>query len=440
MHGGQKQLYWNQVTLNKAGMAKNGLKCDVLVVGAGPAGMMAALVAAEEGAGVLLMEKNAEAGIKLMMTGKGRCNLTNAEPDRRKFLEAFGRSGKFLHAAFQDFGPLETVRFFESREVATKVERGGRVFPASDQAASVRTVLLEELRRSKVTVLRGAEVSGLDMENGRIVGVRGRGFGEVSFRSIVVATGGLSYPGSGSTGDGFEWARALGHTVAAPRPALTPILVEEDWVGELEGLGLKNVSVSVWAGGKKQAERFGEAMFTDRGLSGPVILDLSKSIGELRAEGEVWLRIDFKPALEWGELDLRVQKDFAGAQNRMFKNALDELLPQKLIPAVIRLSGVPAEKKVNTVTKEERRRLVHLLKGMEFEVAGLLGFDKAVVTAGGVNLRELDPRTMRSKLIANLYFAGEVLDLDAPTGGYNLQEAWSTGHLAGRSAAKGAAE
>lgn len=421
-------------------MAEKGLKCDVLVVGGGPAGMMAAIAASGAGAKTILLEKNAELGIKLMMTGKGRCNLTNAEKDKRKFLEAFGRNGKFLYSAFNGFGPEETVRFFEERGLETKIERGNRVFPVSDQAGDVRRVLFEEMRKNKVGVCKNAVVSDMTVRENKIVKlkIKSADVDEIAFGNIIVATGGLSYPYSGSSGDGFVWAEKSGHKVIASQPALTPIILKERWVQDLEGLSLKNVKVSIYQGNKKQDERLGEALFTDRGMTGPVILDMSKKIGELLKKGEVKIAIDFKPALEFAELDKRVQRDFMENQNRMFKNSLGELLPQKLIPVMIRLSGIDPEKKINLVTKEERKQLLHLLKEMEFGVVGLLGFDKAVITSGGVNLREVDPKTMRSKVIDNLYFAGEVLDLDAPTGGYNLQEAWSTGYLAGKSAAENA--
>lgn len=398
--------------------------------------MMAAIAASEKGAKTVLLERNSELGIKLMMTGKGRCNITNAEKDKRKFLEAFGRSGKFLFSAFNDFGPEETIAFFNSRGLETKIERGGRIFPVSDKAEDVRKVLFDELLKNKVRIMKNVQVSDLVLKGKKIAGVRLRGSDmEIGFRNIIISTGGLSYPYSGSSGDGFKWAEKTGHEVSAQRPALTPVILQEKWVGELEGLSLKNVRISVYQDNKKQDERFGEAIFTDTGMSGPIVLDLSKKIGELLSSGGVKLVIDYKPALSFPELDMRVQKDFAANQNRMFRNALDELLPQKLIPAIVKLSGIDARKKVNLVTKEERSRLVHLLKEMELHVEKLTGFEKAVVTSGGVNLREIDPKTMKSKLIENLYFAGEVLDLDAPTGGYNLQEAWSTGHLAGRSAA-----
>ncbi len=416
-------------------MTEKGLECDVLVIGGGPAGMMAAIAASAQGAKTVLLERNSELGIKLMMTGKGRCNITNAEKDKRKFLEAFGRNGKFLYTAFNDFGPQETINFFNSRRLPTKAERGGRIFPVSDKAEDVRGVLFDELRKNKVRIMKDIQVSDLVTRDKKIIGIKLKDSKtEIGFKNIIIATGGLSYPYSGSSGDGFRWAEKVGQKVTAPRPALTPVRLEERWVGELEGLSLKNVRIGVYRDNKKQDERFGEAIFTDDGMSGPIVLDMSKKIGELLSGGKVKLIIDYKPALTFAELDLRVQKDFIENQNRMFKNALDELLPQKLIPAIIRLSGIDAEKKVNLVTKEERKKLVHLLKEMEVNVRGVVGFDKAVITSGGVSLRETDPKTMKSKNIDNLYFAGEVLDLDAPTGGYNLQEAWSTGHLAGKSA------
>jgi len=419
-------------------MAEKGLKCDVLVVGGGPAGMMAAIAASEYGAKTVLVERNAEPGIKLMMTGKGRCNITNAEKDKRKFLEMFGRNGKFLYSAFNDFGAEETINFFELRDLATKVERGNRVFPVSDKADDVRRVLLDELRNNKIMVLNNTKVSDLAVESGRIAKVKFESgvAGEMEFKNIIVATGGLSYPHSGSAGDGFLWAEKIGQKIIPQIPALTPIILKEKWAGDLEGLSLKNVKICVYQNDKKQDERFGEALFTDKGISGPIILDMSKKIGELLKKGDVKIMIDFKPALDFGELDLRIQRDFIENQNKMFKNSLDELLPQKMIPIVITLSGIDPQKKINLVTKEERKKLVHLLKEMELNVEKLLGFDKAVITSGGVSLREVDPKTMKSKIVENLYFAGEVLDLDAPTGGYNLQECWSTGHLAGKSAAK----
>jgi len=423
-------------------MKDNGLKCDVLVIGGGPAGMMAAIAASENGAKTVLVERNSELGIKLMMTGKGRCNITNAETDKRKFLEMFGRNGKFLYAAFNDFGASETINFFESRDLAMKVERGNRVFPVSEKAEDVRKVLLGELRNNKVTVLKDVKVSDISVAKNKITKVKfeNGGEGEVGFKNIIIATGGLSYPYSGSSGDGYLWAKKGGQKVLPQNPALTPIVLREKWVAGLEGLSLKNVKICVYQDDKKRDERFGEAIFTEQGISGPIILDMSKKIGEFLDKGKVKILIDYKPALTFSELDLRVQRDFIENQNRMFKNSLEQLLPQKLIPVIIELSRIDPQKKINLVTKEERRKLIHLLKEMELNVEKLLGFDKAVITSGGVSLREVDPKTMRSKLIENLYFAGEVLDLDAPTGGYNLQEAWSTGHLAGKSAALSYAE
>lgn len=418
-------------------MSESNIKCDVLVIGGGPAGMMAAVAASQNGAKVVLVEKNPELGIKLMMTGKGRCNITNAEKDLKKFLEVFGKHGKFLYHAFNVFGPEETVAFFENHGLATKTERGNRVFPESDRAQDVRSVLLSQMMKGKVMILKNSSVYDFVLKDGKIVTVKIKGErrAEILTERVVIATGGLSYPFSGSSGDGFSWAERLGHKIVKPAPALTPVVLREKWVGGLEGLSLKNVRIDFYQGGKKKDERFGEAIFTSDGMSGPIILDASKKIGELLKSGDVVLKIDFKPALSFGELDLRIQRDFQENMNRFFRNSLGDLLPEKMIPVVIRLSGIDPDKRVNLITREERVRLVHLLKEFDLNVLKLLGFEKAIVTSGGIDLREVDPKTMNSKIVENLYFAGEVLDLDAPTGGYNLQECWSTGYVAGISAA-----
>jgi predicted Rossmann fold flavoprotein len=418
-------------------MPENNIQCDVLVIGGGPAGMMAAVAASQNGAKVVLVEKNPELGIKLMMTGKGRCNITNAEKDLKKFLEMFGKHGKFLYHALNVFGPEETVEFFENHGLATKTERGNRVFPESDRAQDVRGVLLSQMMKGKVMILKNSSVYDFVLKDGRIVTVKIKGErrAEILAERVVIATGGLSYPFSGSSGDGLSWAERLGHKIVKPVPALTPVVLKEKWIGELEGLSLKNVRIDVYQSGKKKDERFGEAIFTSDGMSGPIILDASRKIGELLQSGQVVIRIDFKPALDFGELDRRIQRDFQENMNRFFRNSLGDLLPEKMIPVLIRLSGIDPDKRVNLITREERVRLVHLLKEFDLNVLKLLGFEKAIVTSGGIDLREVDPKIMNSKIVENLYFAGEVLDLDAPTGGYNLQECWSTGYVAGISAA-----
>ena len=409
-------------------------KYDLAVIGAGPAGMMAALRASECGARVVILEKNASPGIKLLMTGKERCNITNAETDARKFVEVFGKNGKFLLSAFHRFGVEETLDFFHENNVKTKIERGNRVFPESDRSRDVQAVFLRLIKKNGVVLRTGCSVKKIVHSKGEIEKLI-LDNGEVRANNYLICTGGLSYPRTGSTGGGHKWAKEMGHKMIGPGPALTPVLVKEKWVKDLEGLSLRNVNVSVYQKNKKKDERFGEALFTFNGLSGPVVLDMSKSIGKLLSGGQTDLVIDFKPALDSGVLEKRILRDLEENRNRAIKNILTCLLPKKLIPVVLELSKIDPDKKAHSITKEERKNLRMLLKEFRLTVKGLLGFSKAIITAGGINLKEVDPKTMRSKIIKNLYFAGEVLDLDGPTGGYNLQVCWSTGYLAGESAA-----
>lgn len=404
---------------------------DLIVVGGGPAGLMAAGVAAEGGAKVILLEKNERPGKKLLISGKGRCNITTAETDPAAVIEAFGKNGKFLYSALHEFGVEETIDFFDRHGVATKVERGQRIFPVSDQARDVLQALVDWLKKNKVRIITNCAVTKLIAKGKAIEKVK-TSQGDFSASKFVITTGGKAAPSTGSNGDGYAWAGTLGHKIIAPCPSLVPIRVKESWVKELEGLSLKNARISVYRNGKKRDERFGEAIFTRDGLSGPIILDMSQNIGELLKDGEVELRLDFKPALEFPKLDSRIQRDWRAVSNKMFKNSLDKLLPQKLIPVIIKLSGIDPDKKVNAITKEERNKLLHLLKEMPLKVKALLGFERAIATAGGIDLKEIEPKTMRSKLIKNLYFAGEIIDLNGPTGGFNLQMCWSTGYLAGR--------
>lgn len=412
---------------------------DVAVIGGGPAGMTAAGRAGELGANVVLIEKNRELGRKLLLTGKGRCNLTQAEFDIRKLIAEYGKNGEFLFSPFSVFGVKEVIKFFEDRGLKTKIERGQRVFPVSDKAQDVLDVLLNYMKKNGVTILNSSEVVGLKKNGKKITGILLKNGGVVA-DNYILSTGGKSYPFTGSTGDGFKWAKELGHRITGLRPALVPIRVEEQWVKEVQGLTLKNVKISVFQNSKRQDSRFGEALFTHFGMSGPIILDMSKKIGNLLEKGKVKLSIDLKPALEFTILDERTKRDFAKYHNKMFKNALDDLLPKKLIPIVIRFSGIKPEKLVNQIIKEERHNLIRLLKGLEVTVFGLLDFESAIVTSGGVSLKEIDSKTMKSKLIDNLFFAGEIIDLDGPSGGYNLQMCWSTGYIAGENAAKSAKE
>lgn len=408
------------------------MKYQTAAIGGGPAGMMAAGRAAECGARVVLIERNECFGKKLLITGKGRCNITNSEFNVKNVVEIFGKKGKFLLSALNRFGVKDTIKFFEDRGVKTKVERGGRVFPASDQSGDVCKALENYINKSHVMVLKNSVVKDIVLADGKISYIILKNGEEIFADKFIIATGGMSYPATGSKGDGFYWARKLGHTVIEPKPALAPIIVKENWIKDLEGLSLKNVNIGVYQDNKKQDERFGEAIFTGEGMSGPIVLDVSKKIGELLENKiPVIISIDFKPALDYPVLDARIQRDFKEAGNKMFKNSLDELLPKKLIPVIIRLSDIDPEKQVNSIAKEERKRLLHLLKSFQLEVKKLDAIEKAIITSGGIALSEVDPKTMQSKIIENLYFAGEILDLDGPTGGYNLQVCWSTGFLAG---------
>lgn len=407
---------------------------DIAVIGGGPAGMMAAGRAGELGKSVVLIEKNRQLGTKLLITGKGRCNLTQAEYDHQRLIEQYGKAGKFLLPALANFGVRDVLDFFDARGVKIKVERGKRAFPVSDKARDVRDALASYVNRAGVKVRLNTGVTGISVDGDRVTGID-TPEGRIAARQYILCSGGCSYPATGSTGEGFNWLRELGHNVTPLKPALVPVRVKEDWVKDTQGLSLKNVRISLYQRGQQQDQRFGEALITHFGLSGPIVLDLSKKAGELLSRGEVKLYIDLKPSLEFNRLDERVQRDFTKYRNKTFKNSLSDLLPRTLIDPVIRLSGISPGKQVNGVTREERHRLVSLLKGLELTVTDLMGFDQAIITSGGVDLKEVDPRTMRSRLLRNLFMAGEVLDLDGPTGGYNLQVCWSTGFLAGQSAA-----
>jgi len=409
---------------------------DVAVVGGGAAGMFAAGRAAELGARVVLVEKNRNLGRKLLLTGNGRCNITQAMFDVREFIENFDENGKFLFSSLSAFGVEETINFFQDRGLETKIERGGRVFPASDRAADVQNVLIDYVTGNGAIIKSDSAVIDVEKMDNRITRLILRE-GEIVANSYILCTGGKSFPGTGSTGDGLRWSEKLGHHVTELTPALVPIDIREKWVRDLQGLSLKNVEMNIIQHDKKQDSDFGELMFTHFGVSGPIVLHKSKRVGQLLKQGEVILSLDLKPALDFTELDRRLQRDFKKYQNRDFRNCLNDLLPQKLIPVIIELSGIDPYKKVNRITKEERHALAKLLKGMEMTVSGLLGFGQALVTSGGVSIKEIDPKTMRSKLIDNLFFAGEIIDLDGPTGGYNLQVCWSTGYVAGENASYG---
>ena len=407
---------------------------DVAVIGGGPAGMMASGRAAEAGAKVLLLEKNRSLGRKLLVTGKGRSNLTKAEFNSRELVKKYSREGDFLLFPLSVFGVKETIEFFNKKGLATKIERGKRVFPRSDSSRDVLRILLNYLKEGKVEIRTNSKVGKVIPDGNKIAKIILKGGQEFAARNYIIATGGKSFPGTGSTGDGYRWLEKLGHKIEKLRPALVPLRIKENWPKKAQGLSLKNVRLTVFQNNKKQDSRFGEMLFTHFGVSGPIVLNLSFKVGELLEKGEVKLVLDLKPALDFTTLDKRLQSDFAKYGNKLFKNSLDDLLPQKLIQVVVELSGINPVKKTNEITKEERRKLAKLLKTMEMQVIGLLGFGMAIITSGGVSLKEIDAKTMKSKLIDNLFLAGEIINLHGPTGGYNLQLCWSTGYLAGKSA------
>jgi len=397
--------------------------------------MIAAGHAGELGSRVVLIEKTNHLGRKLLLTGKGRCNITNAEENIKKFVSVYGKNGKFLYSALNKFSNKDVVTFFEKRKVKTKIERGNRVFPISDKATDVLDCLKRYLSDNGVEIRLNCPIKEINAVNendksrkiNKLILKNGK---EIYADNFIIATGGKSYSSTGSTGDGYEWLKQLGHTVVEPKPALTPIIVKERFVKQIEGLSLKNVEISLWNNNHKIDSRFGEALFTGNGLSGPTILDISNQINK-NPNKDLKIRIDFKPALNCPTLDKRIQRDFDEQKNKQFKNSLTKLLPSSLIFTFIQLSKINPDKQVNEITKIERKRLVKLLKEFELTVDKLAGFEKAIITSGGVRLKEVDSRTMKSKIVNNLYFAGEILDIDGPSGGYNLQIAWSTGYLAG---------
>lgn len=412
----------------------------IIVIGGGPAGMFAAIAAAEASASneVILLEKNEKLGKKLFITGKGRCNITNAS-DMEVLFSNVMSNAKFLYSAFYTYDNMRVIDFFERNGLHTKVERGNRVFPVSDHSSDVIATLNRVLKEKKVKIMLHTEVGQIltqEEEDGTktAVGVELKDQTTIMADRVIIATGGFSYQTTGSTGDGYRFAEETGHTVTEISPALVPFYAKEEYVTRLQGLSLKNVEVRIYDGKKLLYEEFGEMLFTHFGVSGPLILSASAALKPAQTKKELVMKIDLKPAVSEEQLDKRLLREFEEAKNKQFKNAVAGLFPAKMTPIMIEVSGIDPEKKVNEVTKEERHTFISLIKAFPMTLCGLRDFNEAIITKGGVKVKEIDPSTMESKRTRHLYFCGEVLDLDAMTGGYNLQIAWSTGYLAGNSA------
>ena len=410
----------------------------VIVIGGGPAGAIAAISAADENHQVVLIEKNEKIGKKLYITGKGRCNVTNASDMENLFANVMSNP-KFLYSSFYSFDNQMVMSFFEKNGVSLKTERGNRVFPVSDHSSDIISCLSRVLREKKVKVLLQTEVKELLVSTSseedfayQVDGVLLTDGTKLLADHVIVATGGLSYPSTGSTGDGYEFGQKTGHKLVEPVPALVPFETKEKWVTELQGLSLRNVSIEITNGKKKLYSDFGEMLFTHFGVSGPLILSASAKIPPKFFSEPLEMYIDLKPALDFDTLDHRVLEDFKEAMNKQFKNAVQKLFPAKMIPIMLELSGIDPDKKVNEISKEERQAFVRLIKRVPVTITGKRGFKEAIITKGGISVKDVNPSTMNSKKCKNLSFCGEVLDLDAMTGGYNLQIAWSTGYLAGK--------
>jgi len=419
---------------------------NVIIIGAGPAGMIAGISAAQNGDKVTIIEKMNSCGKKLLITGKGRCNITNST-DINGFIENTPCNGRFLYGALNNFDNNDIINLLEKEGVKTKVERGGRVFPVSDKSQDVLNALLRILKNLNVKILTNTEVKKIIVKDGKITGIKIKNVGvgfhpdplekELNADKIILATGGKSYPVCGSTGDGYVLAQELGHSITDIKPSLIPLVSKSEECGKLQGLSLRNIAIKLKDNDKLIYEDFGEMLFTHYGVSGPVILSSSahliryKNIEELFKNNSIKLQIDLKPALTEEKLDLRILRDFEEVKNKEFKNSLDKLLPQKLIPVVIEKTKINPYKRVNEITKEERTRIVKVLKGFEITINGVRPIEEAIITSGGISIKEINPKTMESKIVKALYFAGEIIDVDAFTGGFNLQIAWSTGYTAG---------
>lgn len=406
------------------------MKFDVVVIGGGAAGLMAAAFAAESSKKVAVLEKNERTGRKILVTGKGRCNVTNNCPSDT-LINNVRTNGKFLYSAFKAFDSADTMNYIESLGVPLKTERGNRVFPVSDKAMDIADALLKGARKNGVTIVKGRAIEILKDEN-KVVGVKTED-NEIYCEKVILATGGLSYSGTGSTGDGYKIAEAVGHSISPLRPSLVPLCIKEGFCAKLMGLSLKNVKFSLYEEGKNKPvySDMGEMLFTHFGVSGPLVLSASAHLKNIDKKS-YYCVLDLKPALSTEQLDKRLQRDFSDNSNKAFKNSLDALLPQKIIPVIVNMSGISADTKVNQISKEQRLNLALLLKNIRMTVTSTRNIEEAIITSGGINVKEIDPATMQSKILEGLYFAGEIIDVDAYTGGFNLQIAFSTGYLAGK--------
>lgn len=397
------------------------------VIGAGPSGILAAGIASSRGKDVTLIEKNDRIGKKLFITGKGRCNITNNAPIE-DFFDKVMRNKNFLYSSFYTFSNRDIINLLESLGVKTKVERGNRIFPASDKSSDVIKAFEKFLIMNNVKLMLNSNVDYIYMNNNKFVVVTNKD--EMEFDKLIIATGGKSYPRTGSTGDGYRFAKSFGHTVTKLMPSLVPVELEEDWIKDLQGLSLRNVNLSAYVKDKKIYEEFGEMLFTHYGMSGPIVLSMSNYLHKYLNE-RIHFYIDLKPALDEKKLDNRILRDFNQNNNKQIKNGLDDLLPKKIIPIIISLAEIQAEKPINQITKDERLRLVNYIKNFPITFKALRPIEEGIVTSGGVSVKEINPSTMESKIVPGLYFVGEVIDVDAVTGGFNLQIAYSTGYLAG---------
>lgn len=404
---------------------------DVVIIGGGAAGMMAGIAAAGAGHNVRIYEKNEKLGKKIFITGKGRCNLTNACDTEDLFSNVI-HNPKFLYSSFYSLTNFDVMDMMEENGCPVKTERGNRVFPVSDKSSDVIRALSDRLRDLGAEVILHEEVAAIVTEDGKATGIRmKKGSRLIPADAVIIATGGLSYPTTGSTGDGYRFAKELGHTITELSPALVPFEVKEQTGKDLQGLALRNVTARILKGSKVLYEEFGEMLFTHFGVSGPVLLSGSSYVAETLKKEPLTLSLDLKPALSEEQLDARILRDFEAIKNKQYKNALVQLLPSRLVPIIVERSGIDPEKKVNEITRQERQQIISQLKDFRLTLTGLRDYKEAIITQGGVSVREVNPSTMESKKVKNLYFAGEVLDLDAVTGGFNLQIAWSTGYLAG---------